>query len=235
MAAYPFCIPPTDLKDNYEQVRGYTVSMEKRLNKQNRTEEFNKQFYDTVERGVFREVSEREMQQWSGPFNYITMVEAFKQGPHSTTPLLICMNSSLKQPPPVKKSLNDCLMKGPSSLVDLFTVTLSIREHKYALTKDLSKFYQKVNADPLAQHLWRVMWRGGDTTKKMKVYVTTTVNFGDKPAGCIAIAAIRETAERLEETIRRRHGSSSTERTWTMPPPERIPWRGCRPCPRNWK
>jgi hypothetical protein len=75
--------------------------MEKRLNKQNRTDEFNKQFYDTVERGVFREVSEREMQQWSGPFNYIAMVEAFKQGPHSTTLLRICMNSSLKQPPPL--------------------------------------------------------------------------------------------------------------------------------------
>jgi hypothetical protein len=41
------------------------------------------------------------------------------------------------------------------------------------------------------------MWRGGDSAKKMKVYVTTTVNFGDKPAGCIAIAAIRETAERF--------------------------------------
>jgi hypothetical protein len=66
--------------------------------------------------------------------------------------------------------------------LNLFTVTLSIREHKYALTKDLSKYYQKVNADPLAQHLWRVMWRGGDSTKKMKVYVTNTVNFGDPAA-----------------------------------------------------
>jgi hypothetical protein len=44
-------------------------------------------------------------------------------------------------------------MKGPSALVDLFTVTLGIREHRYALTKDLSKFYQRVDADPLAQHL----------------------------------------------------------------------------------
>jgi hypothetical protein len=28
----------------------------------------------------------------------------------------------------------------------------------------------------------------------VKVFATTTVNFGDKPAGCIAIAAVRETA-----------------------------------------
>jgi hypothetical protein len=94
---------------------------------------------------------------------------------------------------PVSLSLNDCLIKGPSALVDLFTGTLCIREHRYALTKDLSKFYQRVDADPIAQNLRRVMWRGGDTSAEMKVYITTTVN-RDKPAGCIAIAAARETA-----------------------------------------
>jgi hypothetical protein len=53
-ASYPFCVPPTDLKYNYDQVRGYTVSMERRLNKQNRTKEFNQQFYDTVKRSFPR-------------------------------------------------------------------------------------------------------------------------------------------------------------------------------------
>ena len=50
-------------------------------------------------------------------------------------------------------------------------------------------------ADPVAQHTRRVVWRGGDPEAKPKIYCTTTVNFGDKPAGCIAIAAIKETAE----------------------------------------
>jgi hypothetical protein len=36
----------------------------------------------------------------------------------------------------------------------------------------------------------------------MKVYITTTVNFGDKPAGCIAIAAARETASMDEGKYR---------------------------------
>ncbi len=117
-------------------------------------------------RGVFREIGCKEMEEWKGPVNFITLVEAFKEGPNSTIPLRICMNSSLRQPRPVSMALNDCLMKGPSALVDLFTVTLGIREHRYALTKDLSKFYQRVDADPLAQHLRRVMWRGGDTTAK---------------------------------------------------------------------
>jgi len=97
-ASYPFCIPPSRLGDNYEQVYRLTLSQEKRLAKQGRTEEFNKQFYETVERGVFRELSPKEMGEWKGPVNYISMVEAFKEGPHSTTPLRICMNSSLRQP-----------------------------------------------------------------------------------------------------------------------------------------
>ncbi len=128
-AAYPFCIPPSELMDNQDQVYRYTLYQERRLAKEGRTEEFNKQFYETVERGVFKEISRDEMEKWEGPVNYITMVEAFKEGPHSTTPLRICMNSSLRQPKPVSMALNDCLMKGPSALVDLFTVTLGIREH----------------------------------------------------------------------------------------------------------
>ncbi len=36
----------------------------------------------------------------------------------------------------------------------------------------------------------------------MKVYITTTVNFGDKPAGCIAIAAAREMAAMDEGEFR---------------------------------
>ncbi len=140
---------------------------------------------------MFKEIGPEEMAAWNGLVNYISMVEAFKEGPHSTTPLRICMNSSLRQPKPVSLSLNGCLMKGPSAQVDLFTVTLCIGEHRYSLRKDLSKFYQRVDADPIAQNLRRVMWIGGE----MKVYINTTVNFGDKPAGCIAIFAARETAE----------------------------------------
>ena len=73
VASYPFCIPPSELRDNYTQVKGYTTSMERRLKRQGRTEEFNKQFFETVKRGVFREISEAEEEEWKGPVNYIAM------------------------------------------------------------------------------------------------------------------------------------------------------------------
>ena len=82
-------------------------------------------------------------------------------------------------------------------MVDLFCVTLGFREYRHALTKDLSKFYNRVEADPIAQHVRHVIWRDGDLEAKPRVFITTTVKFGDRPEGCIAIAAIRETAERF--------------------------------------
>ncbi len=124
----------------YHQVKSYTQIIEKRLIKQNRVDEFNAQFKDTVDRGVFSELTQKDLEDWKGPFNYIAMVEALKNGPHATTSLMICMNSSLLQLPPIKKSLNEPLMKGPPALLDLFTVSLSFREHRFAATKDLSCF-----------------------------------------------------------------------------------------------
>ncbi len=35
----------------------------------------------------------------------------------------------------------------------------------------------------------------GDRSKEPTIFVITRVNYGDRPAGCIAIAAVRETAD----------------------------------------
>jgi hypothetical protein len=74
------------------------LAQERGLAKQERTKDFNAEIYKTVERSVFKEIGPEEMAAWDGPVNYISMVDAFKEGPHSTTPLRICMNSSLNSP-----------------------------------------------------------------------------------------------------------------------------------------
>jgi hypothetical protein len=168
------------------------------LLKKGRLGEFNRQFQDNVDRGVFKSIPREEADRYKGAINYISMVEAFKTGPFATTPLRICMNSSMKQPQPSGVSLNDCLLKGTPALADLYTVTLGIREHKVAFTKDISKFYQCVEADEAAQHVGRILWRFGDKSKE-PIFVTMRVNYGDRPAGCIAIAAVWETADRFSE------------------------------------
>ena len=197
-ARYPFLVSPNVLEDNKRQAEACMRKLEKQLLKKGELEAFNNQFNETVERGVFKKITPEEAVAYAGPVNYISFVVAYKNGPHATTPLRICLNSAMKQPGS-KRSLNDLLIKGPSALADLFAVCLGHREHIFALAKDLSKFYQCVEADELAQHLRRVVWRGGELEREPDIYITTTVNFGDRPAGCIAITAVRETAKRFEE------------------------------------
>jgi hypothetical protein len=86
--------------------------MEARLLKSGRLEEFNRQFEDNVDRGMFKPIPKEEADRYKGAVNYISMVEAFKTGPHATTPLRICMNSSMRQPKPSGVSLNACLQNG---------------------------------------------------------------------------------------------------------------------------
>jgi hypothetical protein len=74
-----------------------------------------------------------------------------------------------------------------------------IREHKVAFTKDISKFYQCVEADESAQHVRRILWRFGEGAREPTIFVTTRVNYGDRSAGHMAIAAVRETASRFGE------------------------------------
>ena len=63
------------------------MSQENRLIKTKRLDEFNQQFQDTVERGVFRKLTMKEMADYSGLVNFITMTEAFKNGTQSTVDL----------------------------------------------------------------------------------------------------------------------------------------------------
>ncbi len=59
-ASYPFCVSPWVLIDNYKQARKCIEAQEKRLIRSRRLEEFNSQFYNMVERGVFRKLSLQE-------------------------------------------------------------------------------------------------------------------------------------------------------------------------------
>ena len=188
---YSYKQDPSILSDNYAQAFACMTSTTKRLARRGQLDAYDKQFQDNIDRGVFKEVTEEEIKSYQGPVNYITIVEAFKPGPHSTTPLRLCMNSSMKYQ---GQSLNDIMMKGPSALNDILSVTLGFRSHRVAIVKDISKFYQSVLVGERDQHLRRVLHNPGGKLLKPKVYKTMTVNFGDKIAGCIAQSALRSTA-----------------------------------------
>jgi hypothetical protein len=96
VAGYLFNMMVERLIENYTQARGCMGRMEARLVRTGRPNGFNQQFQDNVDWGVFRALTREEAGKYKSPVNNISIVEAFRMGPHATTPLRICMNSSMK-------------------------------------------------------------------------------------------------------------------------------------------
>ena len=63
------------------------------------------------------------------------------------------------------------------------------------MTGDIKKMYHVVKIGILDQHTHRFLWRDCETQRTPDTYVMTSVSFGDRPAGNIAITALRKMAE----------------------------------------
>ena len=145
---------------------------------------------DMIERGVARKLSEEEQRSYVGPVHYISHHEVLKPESKST-PCRIVFNSSASFQGHV---LNSYWAKGPDLLNSLLGILIRFREEKMAITRDI-KMYHAVKISVLDQHTHRFLWRGLDTDREPDTYVMTSVSFGDRPAGAIATAALRKTAE----------------------------------------
>ena len=67
-----------------------------------------------------------------------------------------------------------------------------------AFTGDIAKMYHSVKTGKLEGHLRRLLWRECETDRQPDIYAFQVVTFGDRPAGCIAAAALHETANMFE-------------------------------------
>ena len=192
-AHYVYAKSPNQLVNNHKQALGIYHKLKDRLLKRGEFEQFNSVFKDSERRGVFTPLTKKE-ESYEGPTYFVSLTEAYK--PESeTTPLRICVNSSLKN---CGLSLNCCLIKGPSGLNKLFNVTVNFRSYVCGCLLDISKFYNSVKSCDFDAHLRRVLW-SEDPEKSPQVYCTRTVNFGDKCGGITATTALRRTAEIYKE------------------------------------
>ena len=55
--------------------------------------------------------------------------------------------------------------------------------------------YHAIRLSEVDQNTHRFLWRDLDTTRPPDTYIMTSVSFGDKPAGNIAVTALKKTAE----------------------------------------
>ena len=132
-----------------------------------------------------------ELDSWNGPVRYVDHHEVFKE--ESTTPLRIVINSSFRHGNEL--SFNDILMKGPNVLTSLYEILLRWRLYPVAFVGDVSKMYHNVKTGELEGNLRRMLWRNCEQNRPPDVYGFNVVTFGDRPAGCIAVSALKSTAD----------------------------------------
>lgn len=84
-------------------------------------------------------------------------------------------------------------MKGPDVLNPIRGVLLAFRQGSFAALGDIRKMYNSVWLEEREVHLHRFLWRDSED-EEVGEFAITRVNIGDKPAGCIAQLAMRETA-----------------------------------------
>ncbi|KAJ8367396.1 hypothetical protein AAFF_G00320230 [Aldrovandia affinis] len=142
-----------------------------------------------VRRGAAVRLTPEEIQEWKGPVWYVSHLVA--PNPHSvTTPVRLVWNSSQAFK---GVSMNDLLLKGPDVLNPIRAVLLQFPTGEHAALGDITKMYNSVWLKNREIHLHRFLWRD-DPEEDIGEYAITRVNIGDRPAGCIAQLAMRETA-----------------------------------------
>ena len=74
----------------------------------------------------------------------------------ATTPLHIVFNASSR--PNEGKSLNDCLMTGPSLTAKLHKILIQFRQGTYAVTADISKAFHRIIVDEEDKKFLKFLW-----------------------------------------------------------------------------
>ncbi|XP_060768409.1 uncharacterized protein LOC132875561 isoform X2 [Neoarius graeffei] len=189
-AKYPWKEDPASLPNNKKAVEATFRRTERQLAKEPEWKvAYASQVHEMVSRRAAVKLSKEVLQSWTGPVWYISHLIA--PNPHSvSTPVRLVWNSSQKYS---GLSLNDILIKGPDVLNPIRGVLLRFRTGVFAALGDIRKMYNSVWLEEREVHLHRFLWRDTEDAE-IEEFAITRVNIGDKPAGCIAQVAMRETA-----------------------------------------
>ncbi|KAK7879276.1 hypothetical protein WMY93_033942 [Mugilogobius chulae] len=188
---YPWIADPTSLPNNRCGVEATFLRTERQLSKEPEWKTaYTAQVHEMLQRRAAVRLTEEMLSSWRGPVWYVSHLVA--PNPHSvTTPVRLVWNSSQKFK---GLSMNDILLKGPDVLNPIRAVLLRFRRGVYAALGDIKKMYNSVWLEDQEMHLHRFLWRDRPE-EKISEYAITRVNIGDRPAGCIAQLAMRETAK----------------------------------------
>ena len=121
-------------------------------------EQFGQQYDAVVNSYVEKDFIERVPNQ-PVEGHYMPHHTVFKKS--ATTPLRIVLNESSK--PNDGKSLNDCLLTGPSLTAKLHEILVQFHQGTYAVTADISKAFHRIIVSPDDRKFLTFLWQNLET------------------------------------------------------------------------
>ncbi|KYN00594.1 hypothetical protein ALC62_08632, partial [Cyphomyrmex costatus] len=106
--------------------------------------------------------------------NYLPQHAVIKEASISTKLRVVFDASS---PTTSGKSLNDCLLVGPTIQPKLFELLIRFRQHPYVLTGDIVKMYRQVMVKPEHRLHQCILWRD-NPNKPVKTFTLNMVTYG---------------------------------------------------------
>ena len=175
---YPFIKDPHILPPNRPVVVKIAGKLWTNLKRDGLLDQYHAEMRKYMERGTFVKLTQKEMDEYEGPHQWITHHGVVKGS--VSTPLRVVTNSSFNNH---GNSLNSCLPRGPNSLNDLFNITIRFRSYKKVFAYDLAKAYNTMKTGVVEKHLRRFVWRWSED-EPWQDYGIDAVHFGDGPAAC---------------------------------------------------
>ena len=158
MVKYPFSTDPIILIYNGQSALACQQKQEKRQLKSGTHAKYVDQFTDMLAHGVISVIPEEEIKSYKGPVNYITHQEVYKDS--STAPVRVMSNSSFCNG---MTTLNECLVKGPNTLADLYENLIKFRGYKQGIVYDFTKAYNSIKTTLVERHIRRLWFRQSES------------------------------------------------------------------------
>ena len=187
IASYPYTKEIFNLLPNKEIALKRAKNLEENLLKRPADIQLlNQSLFDSFERGVFRYLTNEEIENWSGQVHYIPMNRVYKES--ESTPVRLVFDSG--QPDKNGRSLNGCMGKGKNPLNHFGSIVLNFRAAEQVACGDIKKMFNQIAVREEDQQLRRFFIRPDGIAGKepFKEAVITCINFGEKAAGGVATA-----------------------------------------------
>ncbi|XP_077971771.1 uncharacterized protein LOC120339891 [Styela clava] len=187
---------PEKLHNNYEKAYEQMKKREQELYRKGKTEEYNMEIKNLLQRGVVRRLTSVETKTAKVENAWYLNHRIVERPDKTSTKLRIVFDSAC----PFKGTcLNDGLEKGPSFANSLFRCFMAWRADSVAIAGDISKMFNQIQMAEVDQKFHRFLWRYGDSSLQPTIFQWLRVMFGDKSSPDLACFTIKFLADKFRK------------------------------------